>query len=820
MRCVSVLLVAMLAGCRCADGLRPTDVGELRVSPAAIAFDPTTPGQPRTASLEVTNTSSAPRDVAVAAPPPFSVSSARLTLQGGETTPLTVTFTPDAPGEFEGLLTLDGLSVPLTGRATLPPSCTVGPCEEASWDLQTSRCVVSRRPDGVSCSGTCITQGQCAAGQCVGAERRCDDRDPCTVDACGEQGCTTTPRLCAAGPCQAASCQADAGCVTTDLADGTLCGDDDCVSNSLPVCIGGQCVRRVRPQGQCPHGWVVGTFPARGAMAYDEARARAVAFDGLTRTTWVWGGYSWVQKFPRASPPTGSYAMAWAPARQRIELFGMGYGAAPTTELWSWDGSEWSPRNVAGAPPARLGAGVAFDAARNRLVVFGGSRQAGALADTWEWDGVSWRELQPTTAPEAREHHAMAFDARRQRVVLFGGQTEQRRHADTWEWDGTTWTRAAASGPPAMSMSALGFDLVRQRLLLVDGFERDPSHQRWEYDGTSWRRLPPGVGPPTRAAAALITDPRRRTLLLVGGLSGPQWEPIADTWEWDGATWQRRALDPSPAGGPLAWDPVRERIVCLQTTGSRTWEWDGARWHDVSPTDRPSQRFEHQLAFDVQRGKVLLMGGGNGVSVFGDTWTWDGRNWMQLAPATSPAGRTRHAMAWDGTTGHVLLTGGLSNANNTITRFDETWAWSGATWVRAGSTAAPVLDRPVMAFDEARQRVVLVGAANDPSTGGLLGQTWEWDGGVWAQLGLARPPPASRHPLGPGHALAYDSSRRRVVLFAGPTDAGSETWTWEGTTWAPLPPSTVVPPMGWMSYDAARQRLVLVSEESTWVYVP
>src|SRR5215208_3728886 len=62
-----------------------------------------------------------------------------------------------------------------------------------------------------------------------------------------------------------------------------------------------------------------------------------------------------------------------------------------------------------------------------------------------------------------------------------------------------------------------------------------------------------------------------------------------------------------------------------------------------------------------------------------------------------------------------------------------------------------------MAYDAARQRVVLFGGQTDIS----LNDTWEWDGRVWTQ----------RQNMGPkardNPALAYDSQRDRVVLFGG-----------------------------------------------------
>jgi uncharacterized protein (TIGR03437 family) len=70
--------------------------------------------------------------------------------------------------------------------------------------------------------------------------------------------------------------------------------------------------------------------------------------------------------------------------------------------------------------------------------------------------------------------------------------------------------------------------------------------------------------------------------------------------------------------------------------------------------------------------------------------------------------------------------------------------------------------------------------------------------------------------------LAYDAQLSRVVLFGGGGATGTlnDTWTWDGTTWAPTS-SAPGPPAGggWMTYDSARSQVVLfASDGSTWTW--
>ncbi|MBI5543754.1 MAG: hypothetical protein HY901_07710, partial [Deltaproteobacteria bacterium] len=160
------------------------------------------------------------------------------------------------------------------------------------------------------------------------------------------------------------------------------------------------------PQARCFH-----------ALAYDQARRRAVLFGGQTfralssepfgrpsadGETYEWDSQGWVLRVPEGSvgplPLTG-HAMAYG-ARGDVLLFGGGtwlFGSSPVAATWSWDGQRWSQVEASGdgdgVPSARSGHGLVFDDARHRAVLFGGWDAAGnLLSDTWEWEnGASAR---------------------------------------------------------------------------------------------------------------------------------------------------------------------------------------------------------------------------------------------------------------------------------------------------------------------------------------------------------------------------------------------------------------------------------------------
>ena len=70
----------------------------------------------------------------------------------------------------------------------------------------------------------------------------------------------------------------------------------------------------------------------------------------------------------------------------------------------------------------------------------------------------------------------------------------------------------------------------------------------------------------------------------------------------------------------------------------------------------------------------------------------------------------------------------------------------------------------------------------------------------WTELVL---PPAF------GGPMVYDTARQRVVMLAGSTGTGVETWEWDGARWTRHPTPTQPPGGGVVAYDEARQRAVL-----------
>jgi len=158
-------------------------------------------------------------------------------------------------------------------------------------------------------------------------------------------------------------------------------------------------------------------------------------------------------------------------------------------------------------------------------------------------------------------------------------------------------------------------------------------------------------------------DSARRVVVLFGGnLNTSQGE----TWEWDGIGWfQHTPVHQPPVrdGHALAYDSARRVMVLLEAYGGDqrggTWEWDGTDWTQRTSAHRPPSLYAHAMAYDSVRGVVVLFGGyvwdTGEERLLSETWEWDGTDWAQRAPAQEPLARRGHALAYDSNRGVVVL---------------------------------------------------------------------------------------------------------------------------------------------------------------------
>lgn len=348
---------------------------------------------------------------------------------------------------------------------------------------------------------------------------------------------------------------------------------------------------------------------------------------------------------------------------------------------------------------------------------------------------------------------------------------------------------------------AMAFDSARQRVVLFGGHEGvgfigdRVLADTWEWDGATWRnRLPPS-SPPARRGHSMAFDRARQRVVLHGGI-GADYRALSDTWEWDGTTWVERKLANSAVWPQLGmvFDSRRQRLLLLGGTIS---EWTGSSWTPLPGAWGPAW-FDDSSAvvYDEARHRTVLWNGR-----LGETWEWDGPGtaWDKREPMNSPPGTENTALAYDEARRRVVLFGGSRDGAALV----DTWEWDGNTWSQRTPVNRPSPRRQfAMTYDGARQRVALFGGegvGNDSTS-----DTWEWDGTEWNEAGPPRSPP-------PGSLITTDTGRQRIVFLTNNTLEHPlyETWEWDGTTWT-RPPRVQTSPRGpeAIAYDTSRARVV------------
>jgi len=276
-------------------------------------------------------------------------------------------------------------------------------------------------------------------------------------------------------------------------------------------------------------------------------------------------------------------------------------------------------------------------------------------------------------------------------------------------------------------------------------------------------------GPSPRQNHATAHD--GQSIVLFGGFRGGVGYN-AETWLWDGAAWTRADVPGPSARSVHKMAPLGEGKVILfggsdGTAKDDTWQWDAdtKSWAELFPEHKPAARFNHAMAYDAARGRIVLFGG-FGAQRYADTWAFDGDDWTQLSPNTSPSGRNGHAMVYDSARQVVVLFGGFPGWTN------DTWEWNGEDWTQIQVAGPPGRQYFGMTYHEALGVTIM-------SCGQLAGfvraeDTWTYDGAAWTQLEVGVPGIRDQH------VLDYLAGRNQVVLhggYAGGNNVLEDTWT-------------------------------------------
>ena len=129
---------------------------------------------------------------------------------------------------------------------------------------------------------------------------------------------------------------------------------------------------------------------------------------------WSFDGSTWTEMSVTATPGIrfGSL-VAVNPNDGKVVLFG-GLRATSNDEAtliqfygndtWVWDGaaSRWTEMHPASSPTPRQNGGLDFDPVTGKFMLFGGFAGNFYFSDVWTWDGENWTPRPETGSPTRR----------------------------------------------------------------------------------------------------------------------------------------------------------------------------------------------------------------------------------------------------------------------------------------------------------------------------------------------------------------------------------------------------------------------------------
>jgi hypothetical protein len=140
-------------------------------------------------------------------------------------------------------------------------------------------------------------------------------------------------------------------------------------------------------------------------------------------------------------------------------------------------------------------------------------------------------------------------------------------------------------------------------------------------------------------------------------------------------------------------------------------------------------------------------------------------------------------MTYDPSDGYILLFGGYDGGY-----LGDTWEFKGGVWAQLSPSVPTPLPREgaSMVYDEAGGYVLLFGGYD----GAYLGDIWAFKGGAWTELTPTGLPPSARE----DSSMTYDWAGGFVLLFGGYDGAFlGDTFRFKGDGWTQLSPPTPVP---------------------------
>ncbi|UCD92482.1 MAG: hypothetical protein JSV43_00695 [Methanobacteriota archaeon] len=230
----------------------------------------------------------------------------------------------------------------------------------------------------------------------------------------------------------------------------------------------------------------------------------------------------------------------------------------------------------------------------------------------------------------------MVYDNTSNVFVMFGGKDGTQIFGDTWlYYDGNdTWAQVFPPGSPTPRYGhAMVYDFFNDVVILFGGHDGAgvlADTYTYSVSGNIWMNMNPGNAPPERQRHDMAYDADSHNVILFGG--NDESDPFNDTWTYE---------------------------VSLND------------WAVKSPSNSPSPRYSHSMAFDVAEGLTVLFGGSSGTDMYNDTWIYDFGldDWSLAISPQRPTARRDQSIAYDPHFGPLLF-GGWENSD---TGASEQW---------------------------------------------------------------------------------------------------------------------------------------------------
>lgn len=195
-----------------------------------------------------------------------------------------------------------------------------------------------------------------------------------------------------------------------------------------------------------------------------------------------------------------------------------------------------------------------------------------------------------------------------------------------------------------------------------------------------------------------------------------------------------------------------------------------------------------------------------------DVWKWDGIQW-QAIKASGPDSRCGNAAALDKKSGNVVTFGGWGKGGPATDTRNDVWQFDGKGWRSIPTSFIDRHDHVKMVYADHLEAFVVYGGFNSKSQT-FDSTTWLLKNGNFIALHLAGPGARGNA------AFAYDSHRKKVVLFGGKGyNIPADLWEFDGRAWKQIPVHDIGMTTGMeMTYSDDMKMVIVHGHTGTWAW--